>query len=74
MEVVYPPSQGFLFDDYFTLYCTGYDAVSLCQYMQKSINALSKWADEHGFNFLHLKLLLGDLLDSETRRRPQILL
>ncbi|XP_064106816.1 uncharacterized protein LOC135215795 [Macrobrachium nipponense] len=32
-------------------YVTTYDAVSACNYLQKTINVISKWADEHGFRF-----------------------
>lgn len=35
--------------------CTSYDASSACRYLQRSINAISKWADENGFRFSSTK-------------------
>ena len=55
LEKVAPPVRGSLFVDDLALYCTGYDAVSTCQYMQRSIDAVNKWADEHGFRFFASK-------------------
>ena len=43
--------QGSLFVDDLAIYCTRYDAVSACRLLQKAINAVSKWADAHGFKF-----------------------
>ena len=51
LDVVTPPVRGSLFVDDFALYCTGYDAKSIHHYIQKSIDAVSKWADENGFRF-----------------------
>ena len=51
LNVVSPPVRGSLFVDDFALYCTGYDAKSIHHHMQKSIDAVSKWADENGFKF-----------------------
>ena len=51
IESVTPPVKGSLFVDDFALYCTGYDALSVCRYLQKSINAVSRWAENNGFKF-----------------------
>ena len=51
MEAVGPPVKGTLFVDDFAIYCTGYDATSTCRHVQKSIDAISKWALENGFRF-----------------------
>ena len=51
LDVISPPVKGSLFVDDFALYCTGYDAKSVCHYMQKSIDKVSKWADDNGFRF-----------------------
>ena len=51
VESVSAPLKALLFVDDFAIYVTTYDAVSACNYLQKSINAISKWADEHGFRF-----------------------
>ena len=51
LDAITPPVKGSLFVDDFALYCTGYDAVSVCNYMQKAINSVSKWADSNGFRF-----------------------
>ena len=51
VESVALPVRGSLFVDDFAIYVTTYDAVSACNYLQRSINAISKWADDHGFKF-----------------------
>ena len=51
VESVSPPVKASLFVDDFAIYVTSYDAASACHYLQKSINAISKWADENGFRF-----------------------
>ena len=51
LEAIPAPVKGSLYVDDFALYCTGYDAVSTCRYVQKAIDSVSKWADEHGFKF-----------------------
>ena len=51
MEAVPASVRGSLFVDDFALYCTGYDAVSTCRYLQKAIDSVSKWADDNGFKF-----------------------
>ena len=51
LDVISPPVKGSLFVDDFALYCTGYDTKSVCAYMQKSIDKVSKWADDDGFRF-----------------------
>ena len=45
------PFRGSLFVDDFAMYVTRYDAVSACRYLQKSIDAISAWADYNGFKF-----------------------
>ena len=51
LQEVTPPVKCSLYVDDLALYCTGYDAASTCQYLQRSINAVTKWADENGFRF-----------------------
>ena len=51
VESVSPPVKASLFVDDLAIYVTSYDAVSACNYLQKSINAVSKWADDNGFRF-----------------------
>ena len=51
VKCVSAPVKSSLFVDDFAIYVTAYDAISACNYLQKSINAVSKWADEHGFRF-----------------------
>ena len=51
LEAIPAPVKGSLYVDDFALYCTGYDAVSTCRYVQKAIDSISKWADEYGFKF-----------------------
>ena len=55
MEGVTPPVRGSLFVDDFAMYCTGYDAVSTCRYIQKAIDNVSLWALKHGFKFSESK-------------------
>ena len=55
LENVTPPVRGSLFVDDLALYCTGYDAVSICRFMQRAIDSVSKWANEHGFKFSESK-------------------
>ena len=51
LNEVPPPVKGSLFVDDLAIYCTGYDAKHVSQFVQRSINAVSKWADDHGFKF-----------------------
>ena len=51
LDTISPPVKGSLFVDDLALYCTGYDAKSVCNYIQKSIDSVSKWADNNGFRF-----------------------
>ena len=51
LEAVTPPVKCSLFVDDLAIYCTSYDAKSACQYLQRSINKITKWADENGFKF-----------------------
>ena len=51
LEVVTPPVKCSLFVDDLVIYCTGHDAISTCRHLQRSIDAVSKWADENGFKF-----------------------
>ena len=48
---VSPPVKSSLFVDDLAIYVTSYDAVAACNFLQKSINEISKWADENGFRF-----------------------
>ena len=64
-KAVAPPVKDSLFVDDFTIYCAGYDAISTCRYVQKSLDAVSKWADEHGFTFSPTKTVAVRF----TRRR-----
>ena len=40
-----------LFVDDLAIYCTAYDAESVCRYIQKSINSIRKWAKHTMFKF-----------------------
>ena len=51
LEEVSPPVKGSLFVDDLAVYVTSYDAVSACNFLQKSINKINKWANENGFKF-----------------------
>ena len=51
VEAVIPPVSCSLFVDDFALYCTSYDALTACKYLQKSIDAVCRWANENGFRF-----------------------
>ena len=51
VESVSAPVKASLFVDDFAIYVTTYDAVSACSYLQKCINSISNWADDHGFRF-----------------------
>ena len=48
IDTLSPPVKGSLFVDDLALYCTGYDAKSVCEYMQKSIDSVTEWADSNG--------------------------
>ncbi len=49
LEEISPPVKCSLFVDDLAIYCTSDTAFSACHYLQKSINKISKWADENGF-------------------------
>ena len=51
LEKIPSSVRGSLFVDDLALYCTGYDAVSTCNNMQRAIDAVSHWANENGFKF-----------------------
>ena len=51
LEEVCPPVKKSLFVDDLAIYVTSYDAVSACEVLQKSINNISKWAENNGFRF-----------------------
>ena len=51
VEAISSPTQCSLFVDDFAIYCTSYDAVSACKYIQQAIDSVTKWADENGFKF-----------------------
>ena len=51
VESVSAPVKSSLFVDDFAIYVTSYDAVTACHHLQKSINAICKWTDTHGFRF-----------------------
>ena len=55
LEEVAPPVKCSLFVDDLAIYCTGYDAASTCRYLQRSINSITKWADNNGFKFSSVK-------------------
>ena len=55
LKEVAPPVKCSLFVDDFAIYCTGCDAASTCCYLQRSINSISKWADNNGFKFSSVK-------------------
>ena len=49
------PVRASLFVDDLAIYCTAYDALSACRYLQKGINAISKWAKLNGLKFSAVK-------------------
>ena len=51
LDVLSPRVKGSLFVDDFVIYVTTYDALSACRYLQKTIDAIYKWASENGFKF-----------------------
>ena len=51
VESVSAPVRAALFVDDLSIYVTTYDAVSACNFLQKSIDSISKWADKNGFRF-----------------------
>ena len=51
VDQISPPVMGSIFVDDFAIFITGHDASEVCHHLQKSINALSKWADDSGFKF-----------------------
>ena len=55
VDSVSAPVRSSLFVDDFAVYVTTYDAVAACNYLQKSIDAICKWADDHGFRFSSTK-------------------
>ena len=55
LENIPPPVKGSLFVDDLALYCTGYDAASTSRFMQKAINSVCRWANDHGFRFSESK-------------------
>ena len=55
LKEVAPPVKCSLFVDDLAIYCTGYDAASTCRYLQRSINSITKWADNNGFKFSSVK-------------------
>ena len=50
-EAVSSPVKNLLYADDLAIYCAGYDAFSVCRYLQKSVDKVSKWGDENGFKF-----------------------
>ena len=65
LKTVTPPVKCSLFVDDLVIYCTGYDATSVCNHLQRSIKAISKWADDNGFKFSSSKTIAVRF----TRRR-----
>ena len=55
LDMVSPPIRGSLFVDDLAIYVTTYDALSACRYLQKAIDAVSKWAAGCGFKFSSTK-------------------
>ena len=55
LDEVPNPVRASLFVDDLAIYCTAYDAISACRYVQKAINAVSKWAKMNGFKFSAIK-------------------
>ena len=54
---VCPPVSCSLFVDDFALYCTSYNAVEACSFLQAAIDRVSRWADRTGFKFSSLKTI-----------------
>ena len=51
VETVSRPVGCTLFVDDFAIYCSSHDAVTACSHLQKTLDAISKWADNNGFKF-----------------------
>ena len=51
VQKVSSPVKCSLFVDDFLMYVSSYDAATACNYLQKSINEVTKWAEENGFRF-----------------------
>ena len=51
VKTISAPVLCSLFVDDFAIYVSSTEAESACRYIQKSINAVSKWADDNGFKF-----------------------
>ena len=67
---VAPPVKCSLFVDDFAIYCTGYDVASTCRYLQRSINSITKWADNNGFKFSSVKSVAVEF--TRSRRVEEI--
>ena len=48
---IHSPVNCSLFVDDLAIYCSSYDAVTACRYLQKAIDDINKWAEENGFKF-----------------------
>ncbi|XP_066962151.1 uncharacterized protein [Macrobrachium rosenbergii] len=55
LDEVPSPVRASLFVDDLVIYCTTYDAISACRYLQKAIDSVSKWAKLNGFKFSAIK-------------------
>ena len=55
LKEVASPVKCSIFVDDLAIYCTGYDAASAYWYLQKSINSITKWAENNGFKFSSVK-------------------
>ena len=66
------PVRASLFVDDLAIYCTAYDALSACRYLQKGINAISKWAKLNGLKFSAVNtvasMLLFVLLEADVQK------
>lgn len=70
VEAVSPPVRCSLFVDDLAIYVSGSDAVSACRDLQKSVDAVSKWADNNGFKFSTTKTVAVRF--TRTRRVEEV--
>ena len=70
LSCVPPGVQGSLFVDDFAIYCSGSSALEACQKIQRTINAVSIWAEARGFKFSPLKTKA--IRFTRTRKREHI--
>ena len=72
-EVIEEPVKYSLYVDDLAIYITRYDSSDACRLLQKSINAINKWADNNGFKFSSSKTVAVQFTRSRRRDTPPTL-